>query len=152
MSLIQEFDERLKSAMRAKDDNALNVLRMVRTRLREYARDHKLEGDLSDDAVREVVSAYARQLKKSLPEFEKGGESAQAAIEGIKYELEYLEPFLPKLLGEDETRALVASAVEELGNPPAKMMGKVIGHIMKAHKNEVDPTRVRRLVQEALNE
>jgi uncharacterized protein YqeY len=152
MSLIQQIDERLKAAMRAKDENALNVLRMVRTRLKDYARDHKITDDLSDEAVREVVSAYARQLKKSLPEFEKGGESAQAAIDGIKYELDYLEPFLPQLLDEAETRALVAGAVEELGNPPAKMMGKVIGHIMKAHKNEVDATLVRRLVEEALGE
>ena len=152
MTLIREIDGRLKAAMRAKDQDVLKVLRMVRARLREYARDNKIEGDLSDEAVREVVSAYARQLRKSLPEFEKGGESAREAIAGIQFELEYLEPFLPRLLDEGQTRELVARAVAELGHPPARMMGQVIGHIMKSHKNEVDPPLVRRLVEEALGE
>jgi uncharacterized protein YqeY len=150
VSLIQQLDDRLKAAMKARDDRVLKVIRMVRTRLKEYARDQKLEGEIPDPAVREIVGSYVKQLRKSLPEFEKGGAEAREAIAGIQFEIEYLEPFAPQLLDESQTRKLVAEAVETLGHPPAKMAGRVIGQIMKEHKQEVDAALVRRLVEEAL--
>ncbi|MCK4303436.1 MAG: GatB/YqeY domain-containing protein [Candidatus Eisenbacteria sp.] len=152
MSLMREMDDRLKTAMRAKDKSALKVLRMIRTRLKEHIRNSKLEGEIPDDEVSQIVASYVKQLRKSLPEFEKGGESARGAISEIKSEIAYLEPFMPQLLDEAQTRAIVEKAVEELGHPPAKMMGKVIGHVMKDHKTEVDALLVRRLVQETLGE
>ncbi len=152
MSLVHELDDRLKAAMKAKDQNALKVIRMVRTRLKNHARDQKIEGELPDDVVREIVAGYVRQLRKSLPEFEKGGESAREAIEGIHYEIDYLEPFLPKLLDEAATRAIVEQTIEELGHPPRQRGGMVIGQVMKKHKAEVDPVLVRRLVEEILAE
>ena len=152
MSLINELDERLKSAMRSKDTRVLNVLRMVRTRLREHARGKKIEGEIPDSDVREVVAGYVRQLTKSLPEFAKGGAAAAAAIEQIRFEIDYLEPFTPRLLDEAQTRAIVAKVVAELGKPPLKRSGMVIGRIMKEHRGEVDTLLVRGLVEEALAE
>lgn len=152
MSLSREFDQRLKDAMRARQERELAVLRMVKVRVNEHIRTQKIEGEPLDEDVRAIVAGYVKQLKKSLPEFEKGGEAAREAIEGIRFEIAYLEPFLPQLMDEDATRAVVAEAVEEAGHPPARMSGKVIGMVMKTHKGEVDPALVRRLVEEALAE
>ena len=151
MGLMQDFDDRLKEAMRAKDERALQVIRMVRTRLKNHIRENKVEGELPDAQVQEIIAGYVKQLKKSLPEFEKGGEAAKASIEGLEYEISYLEPFLPTLLDEAQTKALVEAAVEELGHPPVQKAGMVIGKIMKGHKNEVDPLLVKKLVEEALS-
>ncbi len=71
----------------------------------------------------------------SIPEFEKGGESARAAIEGIQFEIDYFEPFVPKALDEAQTREIVRQAVAALGNPPPQKSGMVIGHI-----SSVSPT------------
>lgn len=151
MGLMQEFDDRLKDAMRAKDEQALKVIRMVRTRLKNHIRENKIEGELPDAQVQEIIAGYVKQLKKSIPEFEKGGAAAQASIEGLQYEIAYLEPYLPQLLDEAQTKALVDAAVEELGHPPVQKAGMVIGKIMKGHKNEVDPLLVKKLVEEALS-
>ncbi|MBD3236936.1 MAG: hypothetical protein GF330_09550 [Candidatus Eisenbacteria bacterium] len=150
MSLIQQLDSRLKDAMRSKDQTALGVLRMVRTRLQEYARQNKISGEIPDAQVRAVIAAYVKQLRKSLPEFEKGGDAAAEHLTRLREEIAYLEPFLPQLLDEAATRALVEQAVAELGHPPPQRSGMVIGRIMKAHRGEVDPLLVRRLVEEAL--
>ena len=152
MGLSKEFDQRLKDAMRAKREQELKVLRMVKVRIHEHARTKKTTDELPDEDVQEIIAGYVKQLKKSLPEFEKGGDDAREAIEGIRFEIAYLEPFLPQLLDEEATRAAVAAAVEEAGHPPARMAGKVIGMVMKRHKGEVDPVLVRRLVEEALAE
>ena len=81
MGLMQDFDDRLKEAMRAKDERALQVIRMVRTRLKNHIRENKVEGELPDAQVQEIIAGYVKQLKKSLPEFEKGGEAAKASID-----------------------------------------------------------------------
>ena len=150
MGLMKELDDRLKAAMRAKDERALKVIRMVRVRLKDHAREAKIEGDLPDAEVRRIVGTYVKQLRKSIPEFEKGGEAARAAIEGIQFEIDYLEPFVPKSLDEAQTREIVREAIAALGNPPKQKSGMVIGHIMKAHRDDVDAQLVRRLVEEAL--
>jgi uncharacterized protein YqeY len=150
MGLMKDLDDRLKAAMRAKDESALKVIRMVRTRLKDQAREAKIEGDLPDAEVRRIVGTYVKQLRKSLPEFEKGGEAARAAIAGIQYEIHYLEPFCPTSLDEARTREIVREAIAALGSPPIQKSGMVIGHIMKAHRDEVDAQLVRRLVEEAL--
>jgi hypothetical protein len=150
MGLMKELDDRLKAAMRAKDERALKVIRMVRVRLKDQAREARIEGDLPDAEVRRIVSTYVKQLRKSIPEFEKGGEAARAAIEGIRFEIGYLEPFVPSTLDEAGTRELVRQAIEALGNPPPQKSGMVIGHIMKTHRDDVDAQLVRRLVDEAL--
>ncbi len=150
MGLMKDLDDRLKMAMKAKDESALNVIRMVRTRLKDHAREAKIEGDLSDADVRRIVGAYVKQLRKSLTEFEKGGEAARPAIAGIQYEIDYLQPFCPAALDEAQTRQIVREAIAALGNPPRQKSGMVIGHIMKAHRDEVDAQLVRRIVEETL--
>ncbi len=151
MGLFQELDDRLKSAMRSKNERELKVIRMVRTRLKNHIREAKVEGELPDAEVRRIVGAYVKQLKKSVPEFEKGGEAARDAIEQIRFEIDYLEPFAPQLLDEAQTRALVERVVAEMGKPPVQKSGMVMGRIMKAHGDEVDAQLVRRLVDEALS-
>ncbi len=150
MSLAQEIDERMKAALKAKDAATLSCLRMVKAKMKEHAIDKRISGQLSDEAAQEIIGAYVKQLRKAIPEFEKGGEAANERLEGLRFEIRYLEPFLPTLLDEDQTRALVAKAIADLGNPPMKKSGMVIGAVMKAHKAEVDAGLVRRLVEELL--
>jgi uncharacterized protein YqeY len=69
----------------------------------------------------------------------------------LAYEVEYLSRWLPKKLGEDETRALVAEAVAELGVAgDEKAAGRVTGHLMKTHGKDLDGGLVNRLVREEL--
>lgn len=150
MSLNQDLDQRFTAAMRARDQQVLDLLRMVRTRLKEHARQKKISGEIPDAEVREIVAGYVKQLQKSLPEFEKGGAAAAGAIEKIRFEIAYLEPFMPQTLSEADTRAIVERVVTELGHPPIDKVGMVMGRIMKEHKGDVDPVLVRRLVEEAL--
>lgn len=73
--------------------------------------------------------------------------------EKLGWEVEYLSRWLPKKLDEASTAALVRSAIAELGVAgDSKASGRVIGQIMKDHKDEVDGALVNRLVAEALNE
>lgn len=152
MSLIQEINDRMKTAMKAKDRNALSVLRMVKSRIKEYAIAKLIKDDVPDEEAIAVIGTYVKQLKKSLVEFEKGGESAADSIIQINFEIEYLTPFLPQMLDEAQTQAIVEQVVTDLGNPPKQQSGMVMGRIMKEHKGKVDAGLVRQIVDRMLAE
>ncbi len=150
MSLVHDLDERFKAAMKGHDADAVSTLRMVRAKLKEFAIEKRVTGEIQDADAQQVIATYVKQLRKSIPEFEKGGEAGRAAIARIQAEIAYLEPFLPRLLDEAATRAIVARVVAEMGKPPVQKLGMVMGRIMKENAGQVDPALVRRLVEEAL--
>ena len=65
-------------------------------------------------------------------------------------ELVVLEGFLPRLLGEDETSAIVAAAIEVAGATSAADVGKVMGAVMKQHKGKVDGKLARAIAMRTL--
>ncbi|MCP4676861.1 MAG: GatB/YqeY domain-containing protein, partial [Deltaproteobacteria bacterium] len=98
----------------------------------------------------EVITRYVKQQKKALVEFEKAGDQGKDGVESLRFEIDYLSPFLPRLKGEDEVRELVKRAIVETGTVGAKMAGRIVGHVMKSHREEVDAGMVKRIATEEL--
>jgi uncharacterized protein len=145
MSIQEQLTTRLTEAMRAKRQAEINVLRMVKT---QASRDRTAPGFTCDDEDAfwlGVIQRYVKQQKKALAEYEPLGDRAAAQIAEIKYEIEYLAPFAPSALGEAETAVLVDAAIAETGAVGAKMLGKVVGAVMKEHKDRVDAALVKRI-------
>ena len=88
-------------------------------------------------------------MDKARREYEAAGERGKAQADKLAYEIEYLAQWLPIGPSEDETRALVRFAIAELRADDPKMMGRVIGHVMKSNAG-LDGALVNRLVREEL--
>ncbi|MBM3286872.1 MAG: hypothetical protein FJY88_05925 [Candidatus Eisenbacteria bacterium] len=151
MSLVQEIDERLHAAIKARDLRTADCLRMLKSKLTEKRTSPGFKGDLTDAIVREVAATYVKQLNRSIQEFEKGGEAGRGHIEKLKWEIDLLSAYLPSHLDETATRRIVEEAIAQSGITDPSGSGRVIGTVMKSHKDEVDPTLVRRLVEEILS-
>jgi len=152
MSLSQEINDRLKIAMKSKDAQALSVLRMIKSRIKEYAIANMIKDEVTDDDAQKVIATYVKQMKKAIGDFEKGGESAKDSIAQLSFEVEYLSPFLPKLMDEAQTAEIVNKVIVDIGSPTARQAGMVMGRIMKEYKGQVDAGLVRQLVDKALAE
>lgn len=145
-----ELDRRFVAALKARDARTTDTIRAVRARVLE---EQKKEGGASaegDSLYLAVIERYVKQLEKALPEFEKGGAAGADTIARYRFEIELLGEFLPKKLGEDATRALVRRTIEGLGTRDPRQLGRVMGALMKEHKDELDAQLVRRLVEEEL--
>ena len=132
MSLVNELNSRLKDAMKARRSEEVSVIRMIKSRITELQTSSSFKGEIDDQAVIGVITAYSKQMTKALTEFEKAGTAGAEQIDALKYEIEYLSPFLPTKLGEAETFKLVAEVQEREGINEAKMMGRLIGAVMKS--------------------
>jgi len=150
MPLVDDIDGLLREAMLAKDLRTADVLRMVKTRLSERRTTPGFTGGLTDAVVQEVAAAYVKQLEKALPEYERAGERGAEMVASLRFEIDYCKRFLPQKLGEAETRALVQAAIAELHASQPRDAGRVMGHVIKAHRDRVDAALCKRLAEEAL--
>ena len=150
MSIEQQLTDRMKDAMRAKNTRELDVLRMVKTLAQTAKTAPGFDGNADDAFWLDVIGKYVKQQQRAIAEFEKAGDAGREHVERIQYEVEYFSEFLPEKMSDDEVRALVQQAVQETGAVGSKMAGKVMGFIMKSHKDSVDAETVKRIALEVL--
>ena len=152
MSLKEKLAEDLKAAMRAKDAVRLRTIRSLRAALmeREIAERQGGEATLTEEQELAVVQKQAKQRRDALEQYEQAGREDLAAKE--REELEVLKEYLPRQLGEDEVRAVVARIVAETGAASPRDMGKVMGLAMKELRGKADGRMVQAVARELLSE
>ncbi len=150
MSIEQQLQDRLKAAVRARDLDTANTIRMIKTRVTERATAKNFAGEVDDALHEEVIAAYKKSMEKARVQFADAGERGAEHVAELDREIAFCAEFLPKQLGEDEVRAIVAQAIADTGATDKKMTGRVMGVVMKAHKGLVDARVVKQLIEEAL--
>jgi hypothetical protein len=151
MSLKAKILEDLKTAMKAKDQDRLRVLRSLKAKMqeKEIAERKGGEAELTDAQATDVLMKAAKQRKESITQFEEGDRADLADNE--KLELSIIEEYLPKMMDEDEVRAVVQEKIAAMGASGPQDMGKVMGPIMGQLKGKADGGLVSKVVKEELN-
>ena len=151
MSISEQLAAELKDAMKTQDGRRRDVIRQVQTEVATARSAPDFEGDVDDALYQKVIASYVKKMDKSREEYAGYGERGRAMAEKLAYEVEYLSRWLPSRLGEEETRALVKSAIVELGVAgDEKAAGRVTGHLIKTRGTDLDGGLVNRLVREEL--
>lgn len=151
MSLKKRILDDLKSAMKAKEADKLNVLRSLKAKLLEKEISERKGGEasLSDEQVVEVLMKAAKQRKESIDQFEEGGRDDLADKE--KFELEIIEKYLPEMMDEDEIREEVQAQIDKMGAADMSDMGKVMGALMGRLKGKAEGATISKIVKEELS-
>jgi uncharacterized protein YqeY len=141
MSVLEQVQADVRTAMKAGDRERAGALRMVVDALQK---DAKLgDGD--------EVAVLQRERKKRLEAAEAYGEAGrgeQAAAETLEAEL--IEGYLPAQLSDEELAELVDAAVAESGATEQKQMGQVMSALMPKVAGRADGKRVSAAVRERL--
>jgi uncharacterized protein YqeY len=125
MSFSAQLTEDIKTAMKAKDTVALNVVRGLKSALK-YAAIEKLgaEGELGEADALAVVRKEIKKRQDSVASYEQAGRQDLADTE--KAEITVLEKYLPAAMSAEEITRLVESVITELGATSKKEMGAVM--------------------------
>jgi uncharacterized protein len=150
MGLEERLNETLTRAMKDKDQRTADVVRMLKTRVMERKTAKGFAGTVDDALVLDVIGAYRKQLQKALAEFEKVGERGAAQVAQLRFEIGFLEGYLPRGMDEPALRALVKERVAALAVTDAKQVGRLVGDIMKSHKGQVEAADVKRIAEQML--
>ncbi len=152
MSTIKKkIDAAFREARLARNERAKNVISMIKTTV---LLELKSGSDVADDDALWLknIAAYAKKVSKAIPEFAAIGERGAEALDEAHYELEFCQQFLPSKLDELATEALVRQVAKDNGIDSPKMMGKMMGLLMKDHRDDLDGDLARKLVQKVLSE
>ena|ERR1700679_1696549 len=126
MSLIEQIQQDIIAAMKAREEHRLSTLRMVKTALKN--REIEKMAPLDEKETQAVLTTLIKQRKESVEQFTKGGRQEMADKEAA--EIILIEGYLPKAAGENEVVAGVKAVIAEMGQPTMKEMGTVMKNAM----------------------
>jgi uncharacterized protein len=146
MSLIEEIDEELKDAMRARDAERRDALRLILNALKMSEKE--LQRPLSEEEELQVLQRERKRRLEAAEGFRSGGREEQAAAE--ERELEILEEFMPDPLSEDEVEEIVDDVIAEVGATSMADLGRVMADVMPQIAGRADGSQVSQIVREKL--
>ena len=146
MSLSEQLQADMKTAMRDGDAHRRDTLRMVIAAVQNAAKEKR--EPLSDEETLAVITKQVKTRRESIKAFQDAGRDDLADKE--QSEIDVLQPYLPEQMSEDEVRALVIEAVAATGATSPRDMGKVMGALMPKVKGRADGKLVSSLVNEEL--
>jgi uncharacterized protein YqeY len=138
VALRDQLNEDIKSAMKARETERLNALRLLSAAVKQREVDERIT--LDDAAVVSVIEKMIKQRKDSISQYEKAARQDLADKE--KYEISVIEGYLPQQLSQGEIDAIVAEAIASTGAKGAADMGKVMGVVKPRLAGRADMGKV----------
>jgi uncharacterized protein len=149
--LRDEFTERMKTALRAKDTRTLSTVRLIMAALKDRDIAARSDGDkpqIPDLDIQRMLQGMIKQRRESIELYQKGNRPELAQQEGE--EIAVIESFLPQQMDDAAIEAAAKAAIAESGAAGIKDMGKVMGGLRERHAGVLDMAKagaaVRRLL------
>ena len=146
MTLSDRIESAMRDAMRARDEQRTQTLRMV------MAAAHNVKiargRELTDEDVVDVLTRQVKQRRESIAMFRDAEREEKAAAE--EAEAAILAEFLPEQLTEDEVMSLVRAAIAETGASSPADLGRVMGRVSPHTKGRADGRLVSEVVRRLL--
>jgi uncharacterized protein len=146
MSLIARIQEELKTAMRERDSERRDALRLILSSLQSAEKE--LLRPLNDQEELQVLQRERKRRAEAEEAFRAGGREEQAEAEA--FELEVLEEFMPEPLTEDQLEEIIDDAIAENGATSLRDLGRVMADVMPQVAGRADGAEVSQLVREKL--
>ncbi len=148
MTLKGQFQEDMKSAMKAGDKDRLKVVRLALAAFKQVEIDERIE--LDDAQVLGILNKMVKQRRDSVTQFRDGNREDLAKIE--LDEIAVLETYLPEQLSAAELDQLIDQAIADTGASNIRDMGKVMGQVKNKAQGRADMGAVGAKVKARLNQ
>lgn len=143
MSKIDEVRSAMVAAMKAGDKERKATLSALLTALKNKAIDKR--ADLTEE---EEVQVILKEIKQTKETIDTTPADRTDILEECEKRLAVLEEYAPKMMGEDEIKAVIQGVLNdlEIEVPTAKDKGKIMKELMPKVKGKADGKLVSELV------
>ena len=140
----------MKQAMKDREAGKLRleVIRMVRSDIRNAEINGKNKEELTENEVLAVIMKAVKMREDALAEFIKG--KRQDLIDQTNQELEILKAYLPAAMSDEELTNIIKEAIASVGATSPKEMGKVMKAVMPQVQGRADGKRINAIVKSLL--
>ena len=152
MSLKETIETDYKNALKAKDKSKISTYRLILSSIKDLDilnRSGPNKKETDDDDIKKLLKKMVKQRTESIDIYKKNNRTDLLEIEQNEYDI--LTSFLPKQLGDEETKKICTELISKLGASSIKDMGKVMWEIKKLHSDEIDFAKAGPIIKELLN-
>ena len=151
MSLKQQIEDKLNSALKAKDKNTYPTLRLIISAIKdaEIAGRTKDKKEITDSDITAILKKMIKQRNESCEVYKKAGRNE--LLENETKEMDVIRAFLPQKLSDEEVKRVCEETVKSIGASSMKDMGKVMGALKSKHADTIDFSKVSPILKELLN-
>ncbi len=136
----------MKSAMRGKEKQRLQAIRLLLAAIKQREVDERRE--LSDSDIVALLDKLAKQRRESIKQYRNADRPDLADQE--QFELEIIQTYLPEALSEEAIDALIEEAIASSGATSMREMGKVMGILKPKLQGRADLAAVSSKVKARL--
>lgn len=147
MTLINRLTTEMKEAMKARDKQRRDALRLLISGLQNVQKDKG--SDLEPQEEMDFLTREAKRRQDSIDAYRKAERQDLLDIE--QYELDLITVYLPEQLSAEEAKAIVAEIVAEIGATSRKQMGLVMKASMPKLKGRFPGKDVKGIVEALLS-
>ena len=152
MSLKETIENEYKNALKSKDKNKISTYRLILSSIKDLDilnRSGPNKKETDDDDIKKLLKKMVKQRAESIDIYKKNNRSDLLEVEQNEYDI--LIGFLPKQLGEEDTKKICSDIIAKIGANSIKDMGKVMGELKKAHTDEIDFAMAGPIIKNFLN-
>ena len=152
MPLKETIETEYKNALKAKDKSKISTYRLILSSIKDLDisnRSGPNKKETDDDDIKKLLKKMVKQRAESIDIYKKNNRTDLLEVEQNEYNI--LTGFLPKQLGDEETKKICAELIARLGAGSVKDMGKVMGELKKLYSDEIDFAKAGSLIKELLN-
>ena len=152
MSLRDKIETDYKNALKSKDKNKISTYRLILSGIKDLDINNRSGPDkkeTDENDVKKLLKKMIKQRSESIEVYKKSNRNDLLEIE--QGEVNVLSEYLPKQLGEEETRKLCSEIIQKTGASSIKDMGKVMGELKKNHSDDLDFSKAGSILKELLN-
>ncbi len=152
MPLKDTIENEYKTALKLKDKNKISTYRLILSSIKDLDivnRSGPNKKDTDDEDIKKLLKKMVKQRAESIDIYKKNNRTDLLEVEQNEYDI--LTGFLPKQLGEEETKKICADLIAKVGANSIKDIGKVMGELKKAHSDEIDFAKAGPMIKDLLS-
>ena len=152
MPLKDTIENEYKTALKSKDKNKISTYRLILSSIKDLDianRSGPNKKDTDDEDIKKLLKKMVKQRAESIDINKKNNRTDLLEVEQNEYNI--LTVFLPKQIGEEETKKICSDLITKLGASSIKDMGKIMGELKKTHSDEIDFAKAGPIIKNLLN-
>tara|TARA_Y100000590_G_scaffold93792_1_gene106256 strand:+ start:85 stop:546 length:462 start_codon:yes stop_codon:yes gene_type:complete len=152
MELRKKINDEFNSALKSKNKILVSTLRLILAAIKDRDIENRTSGkkeEVKDPEIVKVLRKMKKQRQDSIDLYKKG--ARQELLEAEQAEIKIIDAYLPKQLGDEETKKICKEVIESLGATSMKDMGKIMGSLKQKYSDTIDFSKVNIIVKGLLS-
>jgi uncharacterized protein YqeY len=146
MSLKEKITADMQDAMRSKESEKLNAIRLLQSSIKQKEVDDRV--DIDDESILSIIEKMLKQRRDSIEAFKKANRND--LVDKEEFEVKILQTYMPEPLSAEEVEKEIDEVIKSTNAKSMKDMGSVMGLVKAKVSGRANMAEVSKKIKEKL--